>query len=64
MGVLIFCMYFGFFPFELATNNDAFYKHILLKDYQEFWSKIYEYDQNIKVSEEMKNFFENIFTSD
>ena len=38
VGVIIFVMYTGIFPFKSATESDPYYQHIASRNYNKFWA--------------------------
>ena len=60
LGVLLFVINMGIFPFEIANNSDANYKFILSKKYKKFWDKFP--DNNL--SEELKDLINKMICID
>ena len=67
LGVIIFTLVFGRFPFEYATEKDRLYKLIKEKSFELFWtehkSTEYESDPNYRM-ELFKNLFEQMVSLD
>ena len=56
MGVLLFVITIGDFPFGRASYSDEKYKFIIKKNYNRFWA----YFSNIEISEEFKDLINNL----
>ena len=56
LGVLLFVITIGDFPFGRASYSDEKYKFIIKKNYNRFW----EYFSNIEISEEFKDLINNL----
>ena len=62
LGVVLFLLVMGFFPFEKPNCTDNRYKFIMKKDFNGFWKKCEKFlaDPNFSVSGEFKNLFEKM----
>lgn len=56
LGVLLFVITIGEFPFEMTTFSDQRYRHIIKKDYDRFW----EYINQVETSDEFKDLINNL----
>ena len=56
LGVLLFVITIGSFPFERASYSDEKYKFIIKKNYKRYW----EYFNYIELSEEFKDLINNL----
>ena len=62
LGVVVFLLVMGFYPFEKPNYTDNRYKLIMKKDFKEFWKKCEKIlsDPNFIISNEFKNLFEKL----
>ena len=56
MGVLLFVITIGSFPFERASYSDEKYKFIIKKNYKRYW----DYFCHVELSEEFKDLINNL----
>ena len=61
LGVVLFIIVVGIFPFQQARTDDYFYKMLLNGQTQKYWSKL---DPENKLSVEFKSLMESIFSYD
>ena len=61
LGVVLFILVVGIFPFQQARSDDYFYKMLLNGQTQKYWSKL---DPKNQLSEEFKSLMESIFSFD
>ena len=61
LGVVLFVLVMGFYPFDKPNITDSRYKFILKKDFPNFWKKceqkLFSMSSNTTVSEEFKDLF-------
>jgi serine/threonine protein kinase len=62
LGVVLFLLVMGFYPFEKPNCTDNKYKLIMKKDFNGFWKKSEKIlcEPNTKLSNEFKNLFEKM----
>ena len=62
LGVVLFLLVMGFYPFEKPNCTDNRYKYIMKKDFNGFWKKCEKIlgDKNCNISPEFKNLFEKM----
>lgn len=62
LGVVLFVLVMGFYPFEKPNCTDNRYKLIMKKDFNGFWKKCDKIlnDKNSNISSEFKNLFEKM----
>ena len=62
LGVVLFLLVMGFYPFENPNYTDNRYKLIMKKDFNRFWKKCEKIvgESNFKISPEFKNLFEKM----
>ena len=62
LGVVLFILVMGFYPFENPNYTDNRYKLIMKKDFNGFWKKCEKIigESNFKTSPEFKNLFEKM----
>ena len=64
MGVILFILIFGFFPFDSATFADNRYKFIINDKFEEFW-KLIPFEQiDVSISNNFKDLFERLVCYD
>ena len=64
MGVILFILIFGFFPFDNATFADNRYKYIINDKFDEFW-KLIPFDEiDVSISNNFKDLFERLVCYD
>ena len=56
LGVLLFVITIGEFPYKIASYSDEKYKYIIKKKYGKFW----EFYNNIEISDEFKDLINNL----
>ena len=56
LGVLLFVITIGKFPFEMATYSDDKYKFIIKGNFAKFW----EFFQDVEISEEFKDLINSL----
>ena len=64
MGVVLFILIFGFFPFDNATFADNRYKFIINDKFEEFWKLIPFNQIDISISNNFKDLFEKLVCYD
>lgn len=57
VGVILFIIVVGIFPFQEAKKDEYFYKLILTKQYEKYWSKV----GGTSLSPEFKNLIMSLF---
>jgi serine/threonine protein kinase len=62
LGVVLFVILMGIFPFKNALINDSYYKLIIKNDWKSFWKKINK--NNKKISEEFRDLFQKMICFD
>lgn len=62
LGIILFLLVMGFYPFEKPNFTDNKYKFIMKKDFNGFWKKCEKIlgKENFPVSNEFKNLFEKM----
>ena len=40
MGVILFTLVLGIYPFHTASKEDKFYNLLMSKDYEKYWPKV------------------------
>ena len=62
LGVVLFLLVMGFYPFEKPNYTDNRYKYIMKKDFNGFWKKCEKMfgEKNSNISPEFKNLFEKM----
>ena len=60
LGVLLFVITIGNFPFSKASYSDEKYKYIVKKNYERFW----DFFNDIEISEEFKDLINNLINLD
>ena len=62
LGVVLFLLVMGFYPFEKPNYTDSRYKLIMKKDFNGFWKKCEKMmgEKNCNISSEFKNLFEKM----
>ena len=58
LGVVLFVLIMGIFPFKNAMINDNYYKLIIKNDWKSFWKKINK--NNKKISDEFRDLFQKM----
>ncbi len=56
LGVLLFVITIGRFPFHMTSFSDEKYRYIIKKNYEGFW----DYFNNIEISDEFKDLINNL----
>ena len=57
LGILLFNLVTGNYPFKIATRKDDFYKYIIKKNYELFWTLIEGNKTNKNLSKDFKDLF-------
>ena len=62
LGVVLFLLVMGFYPFEKPNYTDSRYKLIMKKEFNGFWKKCEKMmgEKNCNISSEFKNLFEKM----
>jgi len=63
LGVILFIMVVGTFPFEEAKKGDKYYDYILEENYQKYWEKVIT-DPKLQLTENFKNLVSSMFSHD
>ena len=58
LGVLLFVITIGDFPYQRTSYSDEKYKYIIKKKYDKFW----EYFNNVEISDEFKDLINNLLS--
>ena len=58
VGVILFIIVLGIFPFQKATSDDYFYRMLVKKDYDTYWSKV----GGTHLSDEFRSLIQRIFS--
>lgn len=65
LGVILFILVMGHFPFPEATKTDQFYRLLAQKDYSKYWSTLEKgYGNDKKISDSFKDLFQRMCTQD
>ena len=55
MGVILFIIVSGHYPFGEAKKDDKYFKHIVNGNFEEYWKKHEKYGQKIALSDDFKD---------
>jgi len=62
MGVIIFAIVIGLFPFQESTQQDCLYKLLINGKYEQFWSVFNKLSKTKPISKEFKSLMQKIFS--